>query len=80
MHCSDVKPTTRPKAGVDGVDGMKIKATTKPSTVRVGTTQLISSQQPPPTQLKSTQTPLEPEIDYLEKEKEAAEMSGRYYQ
>lgn len=75
MHCSDVKPTTRPKAGVDGVDGMKIKATTKPSTVRVGTTQLISSQQPPP-----TQTPLEPEIGYLAKENEAAEMSGRYYQ
>ena len=62
------------------VDSMRIKGTRKPSTTILGTTQLTSSQQPSPTELNSTQSPREPEVDYyLEKEKEAAVMSGRYY-
>ena len=77
VHCSSVKPTTPP--AMLGVDVMKIKITTKPST-RMETTQLSSSQRPSPTKLTSTQTPREPEVvGYLEKEKEAAVTSGRYY-
>lgn len=78
VHCSSVKPTTPP--AMLGVDVMRIKTTAKPSTTRMETTQLSSSQRPSLAKLTSTQTPREPEVlGYLEKEKEAAVMSGRYY-
>ena len=77
VYCSDVRPTTLP--AIPGVDVMRIKTTTKASTTRMETTQLTSSQSPSPTKIKSTQSPREPEVDFLEKEKEAASMTGRYY-
>ena len=62
------------------VDIMRIKTTAKPSSARIETTLQTSSKQPSPTELKSTQTPKEPEVGYLGKTKEAAVMSGRYYE
>ena len=59
---------------------MRIKMTAKPSTARMETTQQTSSKQPSPTELESTQTTKEPEVGYLEKTKDAAVMSGRYYE
>ena len=53
--------------------------TAKPSTAKTEITQPISSELPSPTEMKGTQTPYEPEIGYLEKEKEAAAKNGRYY-
>lgn len=49
-----------------------MKPTTKPTTVRKDTTQLTSTipPSPVPTELRSTQTPLEPDVGYLEKGKE----------
>ena len=59
---------------------MSNKMTAKPSTARMETTLQTSSKWPSPTELESTQTPKEPEVGYLEKTKEAAIMSGRYYE
>lgn len=77
MYCSDVKPTTLPT--MVHVQSMRIKGTAKPSATRIETTQLTSSQRPSPTELNSTQTLRGPKVDYLEKGKEAAVMSGRYH-
>jgi len=77
VYCADVKPTTQP--ATPNVEVMRIKTTTKASTTRMETTQLTSSQSPSSTEMTSTQSPRGPEVGYLEKEKEAAAMSGRYY-
>lgn len=77
MYCSDVKPTTLPT--MVHVESKRIKGTAKPSATRIETTQLTSSQWPSPTELNSTQTLRGPKVGYLEKGKEAAVMSGRYY-
>lgn len=77
VYCSDVKPTTRPT--MVHVESMRIKGTAKPSATRIETTQLTSSQRQSPTELNSTQTVRGPKEDYLEKGKEAAVMSGGYY-
>ena len=66
IHCSDETPSTQTFA----VGSMGIKPTTKPTTVRIETTQLTSTIPPSPTELSSTQTPSEPDLGYLEKEKE----------
>ena len=77
MRCSEVEPTTPP--AMLAVHGTRVKVTAKPSTAKMEITQPISSELPSPTGMKGTQTPYEPDIGYLEKEKEAATMSGRYY-
>ena len=77
MRCSEVKPTTSP--AILAVQGTRAKVTAKPSTAKMEITQPISSELPSPTEMKGTQTPYEPEIGYLEKEKEAAAKNGRYY-
>ena len=77
VYCSDVKPTTLPT--MVHVKNMRIKGTAKPSASRIETTQLTSSQRQSPMELNSTQTVRGPKVDYLEKGKEAAVMSGGYY-
>ncbi|KAJ7381014.1 Ephrin-B2a [Desmophyllum pertusum] len=67
-HCSGVKPTTQPVT-VAAVDGLIIKTTKNPTTVNMESVKLTSTKQPSPTQMNNT-TPLEPDVDYVIKEKE----------